>query len=105
MVSVEEGLGNHLTMASRETYFKKLNDGWNADPNVPDPSVRVTGSRVVLEFTLNAFIFPQFEEEQRGQIVFSGVSYYRLGPTNDEGWAMGQCRFGHLAQWGEFYEV
>ena len=87
------------------THFKKLNEGWNADPNAPDPSVRVTGSRVALEFTLNAFVFPQFEEEQRGQLVFSGVSRYRLGPTNDEGWARGQCRFGHLAAWGEFYEV
>jgi hypothetical protein len=87
------------------THFRKLNEGWNADPNAPDPSVRVTGSRVVLEFTLNAFVFPQFKKEQRGQLVFSEASRYRLGPTNDEGWAMGQCRFGHLAEWGEFYEV
>jgi len=31
---------------------------------------------------------------------------YRLGPTNDEGWYLGQCRYsGSAPSWGEFYEL
>ena len=29
-----------------------------------------------------------------------------IGPTGDEGWFRGQCRFSKLAPaWGEFYEI
>ena len=29
-----------------------------------------------------------------------------IGPTGDEGWFRGQCRFSKLATaWGEFYEI
>jgi len=29
-----------------------------------------------------------------------------MGPTNDEGWYLGQCRFsGKAPEWGEFYAV
>lgn len=31
---------------------------------------------------------------------------WRLGPANDEGWDMGQCRYSKIApRWGEFYEL
>lgn len=88
------------------TVFEKLNDGWNAEPNAPDPRVRVSGGVVTLEFFVNAFQFDGFEEDQRGELRFLGCRRYRLGRTNDEGWYRGQCRFSGIApEWGEFYEV
>ena len=85
--------------------YTKLNVGWNAEPNAPEPSIEVDGSTVRVTFLANAFQFPEYDEEDRLQIEFRSCSKYRLGPTNDEGWAMGQCRFGRTIPWGEFYEL
>jgi hypothetical protein len=91
---------------SLSTSFTKLNEGWNAEPNAPDPSVVIDGGDVVLDFYLNPFQFPAFAEDQRANLRFVGAWRYRLGSTNDEGWYMGQCRFSKVApKWGEFYEV
>src|SRR5690348_16674343 len=50
--------------------------------------------------------FPKFHNDDIGVLRFSRCTRYRLGPTNDEGWYLGQCRFGKVApRWGEFYEV
>ena len=88
------------------TAFNKLNDGWNAEPNAPDPYVEVKGTDVILEFFVNPYQFKGFSEGQLGQLRFLGCRRYRMGPTNDEGWNQGQCRFSGLAPaWGEFYEV
>jgi hypothetical protein len=88
------------------TSFHRLNDGWNAEPNAPAESVQVCGDTVSLEFDLNAFMFNAFSEGDQGRLTFSSCSRYRLGPTNDEGWYRGQCRFSKVAPaWGEFYEV
>ena len=88
------------------TTFNKLNKDWNAEPNVPFPEVSVDGSEVVLEFEANSSLYPQFEERQKLRLRFFDVYRYRLGLTNDEGWARGQCRFSGIApEWGEFYEV
>jgi hypothetical protein len=88
------------------TSFKKLNAGWNAEPNAPEPLVRASGTDLVLEFGLNPWQFPQFSRGQRGHIRFRRAWRYRLGMVNDEGWYRGQCRFSSLAPaWGEFYEV
>jgi hypothetical protein len=85
--------------------FKRLNDGWNAEPNAPTPKVEVNGSQVRLEFFLNPFAY-QAEEEEIGCVRFSECSMWRLGPTNDEGWHAGQCRYSKIAPaWGEFYEL
>jgi hypothetical protein len=66
----------------------------------------VEGTTVVLEFTANSFQYPRFTEGERLELRFAGASRYRLGPTNDEGWYRGQCRFSGLApSWGEFFEV
>ena len=84
--------------------FTRLNDGWNAEPNAPGPNVVEDGDDVVLRFFLNAFQFPEFKEGDLGILRFSDCSRYRLGPTNDEGWYRGQCRFSKRAPaWGEFY--
>jgi hypothetical protein len=88
------------------TSFRKLNDGWNAEPNAPAESIEVHGDTVLLDFDLNAFVFKRFAQGDRGRLTFLRCARYRLGSTNDEGWYRGQCRFSKLAPaWGEFYEV
>jgi len=88
------------------TKFQQLNDGWNAEPNAPNPSVTVEGRDVVVTFLMNPFKFPQFSPEDVGRLRFMSCSRYRLGATNDEGWFRGQCRFTRFApKWGEFYEL
>jgi hypothetical protein len=88
------------------THFAKLNTDWNAEPNAPDPRVTAEAGEVVLEFTANPFQFPRFAEGQVLRLRFKGATRYRLGPTNDEGWTRGQCRFsGEAPAWGDFYEV
>ncbi|MDN5001970.1 hypothetical protein ACFQZO_13840 [Bradyrhizobium sp. GCM10027634] len=86
--------------------FRKLNEGWNAEPNAPWPHVAISGHDVLLSFLLNPFQFTSFAEEDQGILRFSNCVRYRLGATNDEGWSRGQCRYSKLApRWGEFYEI
>jgi hypothetical protein len=86
--------------------FVQLNRGWNAEPNAPHPRVCVEGRNLVLRFVINTFRFPQFKEDDEATVRFFEVERYRLGPTNDEGWYSGECRFSALAPaWGEFYEI
>lgn len=88
------------------TAFSKLNDGWNAEPNAPHPQVMVDGADLLLSFGMNPWQFPQYNEGDIGTLRFARCSRYRLGPTNDEGWYRGQCRFSGIAPaWGEFYEL
>ncbi len=88
------------------TTFRKLNEGWNAEPNAPDPRVKVEGRDVVVSFLMNPFRFPQSSPENVGRLRFLSCQRYRLGAANDEGWYRGQCRFSKVApQWGEFYEI
>lgn len=88
------------------TRFRKLNDGWNAQPNDPAEAVSVAGDTVALEFDLNPYAYVGFAKGERGRLTFTGCTRYRLGATNDEGWFRGQCRFSRIAPaWGEFYEV
>jgi hypothetical protein len=86
--------------------FRKLNEGWNAEPNAPWPRVTVSDQDVLLRFLLNPFRFTAFAEEDEGILRFKNCARYRLGATNDEGWFRGQCRYSKLApSWGEFYEI
>jgi len=86
--------------------FHKLNNGWNAEPNAPVPSVEVQDEDVLLKFFVNPFRFPEFLEEELGILRFVRCQRYRLGSTNDEGWYLGQCRFSRFApEWGQFYMV
>jgi hypothetical protein len=88
------------------THFRQLNDGWNADPNAPEPAVRIDCGDVVLDFFANSYQFPRFAEGQRLCLRFTNARRYRLGSTNDEGWYRCQCRFSGVApSWGELYEV
>jgi hypothetical protein len=93
-------------VASRGTRFTKSNDGWNAEPGAPHPEIRIEGQLLVLTFYLNPWVFPEVKVGDVGELRFDGCWRYRLGPTNDEGWWMRQCRFSLMApDWGEFYEV
>lgn len=85
--------------------FKQLNDGWNAEPNAPNPKARWDGENLHLSFR------PGFHEPPKvGDIpmviTFLRCARFRFGSVNDEAWYRGQCRFGRTAPaWGEFYEV
>jgi hypothetical protein len=89
-----------------ELRFTRLNDGWNAEPNAPEPRIWVHDTGLILGFLLNPWQFRGFTEEEQGFLGFKQVSKYRLGATNDEGWCLGQCRYSGVApQWGQFYEL
>ena len=84
----------------------QLNEGWNAEPNAPDPLVSVEGGDVILDVKPNPYQFPEYAGIRRIRLTFRNCWRYRLGSVNDEGWYRGQCRFSSLApKWGEFYEV
>lgn len=85
--------------------FKKLNDGWNAEPNDPAETIVVHSDLVELSFTLNPWAF-EAVEGSRATLSFSQCARWRLGSPNDEGWYRGQSRFETSTHsWGEFYEV
>jgi hypothetical protein len=93
-------------MLAMKPEFLHLNVGWNAEPNAPEPSVLVQGLDIILGFYVNPFLFKEFKEDELGFLRFVNCARYRLGPTNDEGWYRGHCRFSQIApEWGEFYEV
>lgn len=88
------------------TRFIRLDNGWNAEPNAPDPRVRLDGSDLFVTFLLNSFMFSGVSEDDVGVIRFHSCWRYRLGDVNDQGWYNGQCRFsGSAPEWGHFYEV
>ena len=93
-------------MVGPETAFVQLNQGWNAEPNAPEPRVDLDGDDVVLRFGLNGFQFDAFAPGEQGFLRFHVCSRYRFSSVNDEGWYRGQCRFiGVAPKWGEFCEV
>jgi len=86
------------------TEFTKLNEGWNAEGGAPYPEVHRDESGLRLAFFLRAG--GEIRDYDRGELLFPKCWRYRLGPTNDEGWERGQCRFRCLAPlWGDFYEL
>src|SRR5262249_42518255 len=88
------------------TEFQKLNDGWDAEPNAPEPHVRVDDADLTLTFFLSPWSHTKIREYDRGEIIFRNCWRYRVGAPNDEGWYKGHCRFRCLApEWGDFYEV
>src|SRR5580704_11013528 len=87
------------------TYFAKLNESWDAEPNAPEPHVRIDGTGLALTFFLSPSLNPRLRDYDRGELFFSNCWRYRVGPPGDEGWEKGHCRFRCLAPHGDFYEV
>lgn len=89
-----------------KTKFTKLNNGWNAEPNVAIPKCSFEKEDLMVRFKLNPYMFPEFSYGDIGILRFEECSRYRIGTVNDEGWYRGKCRFSKLApEWGEFYEI
>jgi hypothetical protein len=89
-----------------KTTFIHLNKNWNAEPNTPAEKIDTKENVLILNFKVNPWTYQGFNNNDTAELRFYGVSRYRLGDTNDEGWYAGQCRFSKLApKWGEFYEV
>lgn len=85
--------------------FHRLNESWNADGDVPEPRVDLTGDGLLLTFVLS-YRDADMVPDEIGKLRFDRVSKYRLGATNDEGWYRGQCRYSKIApKWGEFYRI
>ena len=38
----------------RRTEFVRLNNGWDAEPNVPDPQIAINGAQLALTFLLDS---------------------------------------------------
>jgi hypothetical protein len=70
--------------ALMQTSFLQLNKDWNAEPNAPSPVVDIRGTDLVLSFYVNAFLCPEFEEDEIAILRFVHCTRYRLGSTNDE---------------------
>ena len=68
-----------------ETKFIKLNNNWNAEPNSPEPFIKVEGNSVLVEFYLNAFSYKQYKEEDKGILIFRNCWRFRMGKVNDKG--------------------
>ena len=87
--------------------FLRLNENWNAEPNTPDPFIKIIGSDIKLSFYLNAFEHEQFNEGDIGILEFHNCVQYRIGAPNDEGFYIyGQSRYKQYGvEWGHFYLV
>ncbi|TCZ79378.1 hypothetical protein E0485_05820 [Paenibacillus albiflavus] len=86
--------------------FIKLNHKWNAEPNSPEPNLKIHKQNLKLRFLMNPYQFPEFDEDDVGILEFYDCYMYRIGPTNDEGFYRGYCRFSSSGvKWGEFYQV
>lgn len=98
----------NLKFSSDKMKFIRHNNGWDAEPNAPMPSVEVleTVPEIKLSFYLNSFIHEDVEEGDKGVLEFINCYQYRLGATNDEGFYRGQCRFYKTGvEWGNFYNI
>ncbi|UTW56220.1 hypothetical protein [Kordiimonas sp. SCSIO 12610] len=85
--------------------FIQLNDGWNADPNSPEPNTSIVDKSVQLSFILNPYISKNTVLGNTAKLRFINCARYGFSHINDEGWYLGQCRFSKIApKWGEFYQ-
>lgn len=86
--------------------YIKLNKNWNAEPNVPEPSINVNSEGIEIEFLLNPLLYEHIDEGEKGIIQFFHVYAYYFGPPNEKEYKNGNFRFkNHQLPWGEFYEL
>lgn len=82
--------------------FIKLNEGWNAEPNIPNPQIDIFQNNLVLSFVMNSYQ----NDGDIGFILFKDVLKYRLGSPNDEDFYKGEFRYkSSQVNWGEFYKI
>ena len=85
--------------------FVTLDVGWAAEPNAPEPHVKVAESALTLSFFLDPLVHEAAPNEV-GAIAFAGCSRFRWDDTNDHDWYAGTGRYSRSApQWGRFYEL
>ena len=86
--------------------YTKLNLNWNAEPNSPDEILTMEREVVRLEFSLNSFLYENFQERDKGVLEFNNVHKFSLNRMNDEGYFSGKYRYKNSdLPWGEFYVV
>ena len=86
--------------------YKKLNIGWNAEPNAPEPELLTEGNMLAIVFYLNPFIYNSIEDDEKGELRFYNCYKYSFNSCNDEGYYRGQYRYNNTQlPWGEFYEI
>ncbi|WP_435414559.1 hypothetical protein [Polaribacter aestuariivivens] len=86
--------------------YIQLNEDWNAHPNAPETSIFENEDNLQLEFYLNNFIFEEFDEDDKGLLVFKNCSKYNFSNCNDESYFREQYRFTHKKlPYGEFYQL
>ena len=86
--------------------YKILNIDWDAEPNAPQPELFVEGFQITIKFLLNPFTNDNFEDDEKGELIFFNCHKYSFNDCNDEGYYRGQYRY-KTAQlpWGDFYEL
>ena len=86
--------------------FIRLNKGWNAEPNAPNPQIDIIQDNLVLSFLMNPYQYDGYKDGDIGFILFKNVFKYRLGSPNEEGFYKGQFRYKRSqVDWGELYKV
>jgi hypothetical protein len=86
--------------------FVKISDNWNADPVLPEISLKAVGVDLEMVIFLNYFAFDNYSEGDKARITFINCSKYSLNTCNDEGYHLGQYRITPTElPWGEFYEI
>ena len=58
------------------TTFIHLNDDWNVDPKAPNPKVEWRGDDLRLRFWMHASPSSDYNEGDRGEIIFKDCSRY-----------------------------
>jgi len=87
--------------------YKKLNIGWNAEPNAPEPKLTIDGYDIIIEFHLNPYTYENVKEGDLGNLRFFNCHKYSFNDCNDEGYMVfGQYRYKNFElPWGDFYEI
>ncbi len=62
-----------MSVSYGPSYFTKLNDGWDAEPNAPMPEGRLDGQGLALTFFLNAMIHEDVRDYDRGEPAFAQI--------------------------------
>lgn len=86
--------------------YKRLNIGWNAQPNAPEVELKTESNNLILTFYLNPYIYKNVNEYDKGKLTFKNCFKYSFNDCNDEGYFLEQYRYkNEILSWGNFYEL